>query len=65
MKLRFSDLEIMYMTPLNEEYIYNPSAGPKSLMIINVGKQLESHDEQLIFIILIVSRYNRHGFCDF
>jgi hypothetical protein len=46
-----------------------PNAGPISLMAINAHqvtaeKRLESHDEQLILIILVVGCYNMHRYCD-
>jgi hypothetical protein len=28
------------------------------------GKRLESHDEQLMLINLVVGRYNMQGYCD-
>jgi hypothetical protein len=31
---------------------------------MTVGKQLESHDKQLMLIILVVDRYNMFGYCD-
>jgi hypothetical protein len=59
----------MYLTPCMRSVYIVPSAGPKSLMPINIhqitaGKRLESHDEQLMSIILVVGRYNRRRYCD-
>jgi hypothetical protein len=31
---------------------------------VTVGKQLKSHDEQLMFIIPMVAHYNMHEYCD-
>jgi hypothetical protein len=31
---------------------------------VAAGKQLESHDEQLMLIIPMVGRYNMKGYCD-
>ncbi|KAK2415853.1 hypothetical protein QL285_038301 [Trifolium repens] len=59
----------MYLTPCDEECLYSPSVGPKSLMTINahqvaVEKRLERHDEQLMLVISVVGRYNTYGYCD-
>jgi hypothetical protein len=66
----FREKERLYLT-LNDMSVYiAPSAEPRSLMAINdhqvtAGKRLKSHDEQLMFIIPVVGRYNMQEYCDF
>jgi hypothetical protein len=68
-KQRFSERMRLYLTSRDKNVYIAPSAGPRSLMAINdhqvtVGKQLKSHDEQLMFIIPMVAHYNMHEYCD-
>ncbi|MCI58800.1 hypothetical protein A2U01_0080055, partial [Trifolium medium] len=49
--------------------IYSPQCWAKTLDGINghqvaAGKRLKCHDEQLMFIIPVVGRYNTQRYCD-
>jgi hypothetical protein len=66
---RFSERKILYLNSNDMSVYIAHSAGPRSLMTINVhqvtaGKRLRSHNEQLMLIIPVVGLYNMQGYCD-
>jgi hypothetical protein len=68
-KWRFSERRILYLTLVMRSLYTVPSAKLRLLMALNVhqvtaGKRLKSHNEQLMFIIPVIGRYNIHRYCD-